>query len=56
MQEFISICEALELVPEDELDASRQGAANTFATRRAKKVYYSLPKELLNSHLHVFMR
>ncbi|XP_078168241.1 2A phosphatase associated protein of 46 kD isoform X2 [Carex rostrata] len=38
LKEFISICEALELVPEDELDASRQGGADTFATRRAKKV------------------
>lgn len=55
MQEFISICEALELVPEDELDASRQGGADTFATRRAKKVYYPLPKVLFNNHLHVFM-
>ncbi|WOL15715.1 PP2A regulatory subunit TAP46 [Canna indica] len=38
LKEFISICEALELVPEEELEASRQGGPDTFATRRAKKI------------------
>ncbi|KAJ4820962.1 PP2A regulatory subunit TAP46 [Rhynchospora pubera] len=38
LKEFMSICEALELVPEDELEAIRQGASDTFATRRAKKI------------------
>lgn len=38
LQEFISICEALELIPEEELEISGQGGPDTFATRRAKKV------------------
>ncbi|WOK99869.1 PP2A regulatory subunit TAP46 [Canna indica] len=38
LKEFISICEALELVPEEELEASHQGGPDTFATRRAKKI------------------
>lgn len=55
MQEFVSICEALELVPEDELEASRQEASDTYATRRAKKVCYFLLYVLLSSHSHIFM-
>ncbi|XP_072961866.1 PP2A regulatory subunit TAP46 [Typha angustifolia] len=38
LKEFISICEALELIPEEELEISGQGGADTFATRRAKKI------------------
>ncbi|XP_065004019.1 PP2A regulatory subunit TAP46-like isoform X1 [Musa acuminata AAA Group] len=37
LKEFISICEALELVPEEELESSSQGGADTRATQRAKK-------------------
>ncbi|KAG5233706.1 PP2A regulatory [Salix suchowensis] len=37
-QEFISFCEAMELVPEEELQASSQGAPNTFVDRRALKI------------------
>ncbi|CAL9073162.1 unnamed protein product [Musa acuminata var. zebrina] len=37
LKEFISICEALELVPEAELESSSQGGADTRATQRAKK-------------------
>ncbi|XVF53386.1 hypothetical protein PTKIN_Ptkin05aG0095200 [Pterospermum kingtungense] len=38
LKEFISVCEALELVPKEELEASAQGAPNTFADRRALKI------------------
>uniref|UniRef100_A0ACD5XTE7 Uncharacterized protein n=1 Tax=Avena sativa TaxID=4498 RepID=A0ACD5XTE7_AVESA len=38
LKEFISICEALELIPEDELQSSRQGQSETPANRRAQKV------------------
>lgn len=37
-QEFISICEALELISEDELELSRQKQPDTMANRRAQKV------------------
>ncbi|KAH0704861.1 hypothetical protein KY289_009937 [Solanum tuberosum] len=36
--EFISFCETMELVPEEEMETSKQGGANTFADRRAKKI------------------
>lgn len=35
---FISICEALELVPEEEIEASAQSGTDSAATRRAKKI------------------
>nr|CBX25280.1 hypothetical_protein [Oryza brachyantha] len=38
LKEFISICEALELIPEDELELSRQKQPDTVANRRAQKV------------------
>lgn len=38
LQEFISFCEAMELVPEDELETFTQGGPNSFVDRRAKKV------------------
>jgi hypothetical protein len=38
IQEFISTCEALELVPENELELSRQGRPETAANRREQKV------------------
>lgn len=38
LKEFISFCEAMELVPEEEMETSKQGGANTFADRRAKKI------------------
>ncbi|XP_008806428.1 PP2A regulatory subunit TAP46 [Phoenix dactylifera] len=38
LKEFISICEALELVPDDELETSGQEGADTFAARRSKKI------------------
>lgn len=37
-QEFIAFCEAMELVPEDELETSIPTGPNAFADRRAKKV------------------
>lgn len=37
-QEFISFCEAIELVPEEELESSAQATGNTFADQRATKV------------------
>ncbi|XP_049402819.1 PP2A regulatory subunit TAP46-like [Solanum stenotomum] len=38
LKEFISFCETMELVPEEEMETSKQGGANTFAGRRAKKI------------------
>ncbi|KAL6906060.1 hypothetical protein ACP4OV_003661 [Aristida adscensionis] len=37
-KEFISICEALELIPEDELELLRQKQPDTAANRRAQKI------------------
>lgn len=34
----MSFCEAMELVPVEELESSVQGGPNSFADRRAKKV------------------
>lgn len=38
LKEFLSFCEAMELVPEDELQASIKGGASTFADKRALKI------------------
>lgn len=38
LKEFISTCDALELVPENELELSRQGRPETAANRREQKV------------------
>ncbi|XP_009763650.1 PP2A regulatory subunit TAP46-like [Nicotiana sylvestris] len=38
LKEFISFCETMELVPEEEIVTSTQGGANSFADRRAKKI------------------
>ncbi|XP_016448879.1 PP2A regulatory subunit TAP46-like [Nicotiana tabacum] len=38
LKEFISFCETMELVPEEEIETSTQGGANSFADRRAKKI------------------
>lgn len=38
LQEFISFCETMELVPEEEIETSTQGGANSSVDRRAKKV------------------
>ncbi|XP_062203628.1 PP2A regulatory subunit TAP46 [Phragmites australis] len=38
LKEFIAICEVLELIPEDELELSRQKQPDTMANRRAQKV------------------
>ncbi|XVE58356.1 hypothetical protein DITRI_Ditri04bG0163400 [Diplodiscus trichospermus] len=38
LKEFISFCEAMELVPQEELEASVQGVSNSFADRRALKI------------------
>ncbi|KAL3521657.1 hypothetical protein ACH5RR_019806 [Cinchona calisaya] len=38
LKEFISFCEAMELVPEEELQMSALGSANSFADLRAKKI------------------
>ncbi|KAG6745552.1 hypothetical protein POTOM_050048 [Populus tomentosa] len=42
LKEFLSFCEAMELVPEEELQTFSQGTPNTFADRRALKVASSL--------------
>lgn len=38
LKQFISFCETMELVPEDEIEASSQGGASSFVDRRAKKI------------------
>ncbi|MCD7459837.1 PP2A regulatory subunit tap46 [Datura stramonium] len=38
LKEFISFCETMELVPEDEIETSTQGGASSFVDRRAKKI------------------
>jgi len=38
LKEFIALCEVLELIPEDELELSRQKQPDTMANRRAQKV------------------
>ncbi|KAJ0989388.1 hypothetical protein J5N97_007744 [Dioscorea zingiberensis] len=38
LKEFISICEALELVPEEEMQYSAREAADTLAVQREKKI------------------
>lgn len=40
LQEFISFCEAMELVPEEELEALSQARPNAFADQRARKVAF----------------
>ncbi|RRT77606.1 hypothetical protein B296_00011408 [Ensete ventricosum] len=52
-KEFISNCEALELVPAEELEFSSQERADTQATQRAKKVIVPLLKV---EDKHVFTR
>ncbi|KAK9291497.1 hypothetical protein L1049_019445 [Liquidambar formosana] len=38
LKEFIQFCEAMELVPEEELESSTQGGPNSLVDRRAKKI------------------
>ncbi|CAD6270787.1 unnamed protein product [Miscanthus lutarioriparius] len=38
-KEFIALCEVLELIPEDELELSRQEQPDTMANRRAQKAW-----------------
>ncbi|XVF50959.1 hypothetical protein PTKIN_Ptkin04bG0145600 [Pterospermum kingtungense] len=38
LREFISFCEAMELVPQEESEASAEGASNSFENRRALKI------------------
>lgn len=38
LKEFLSFCEAMELVPHEELDSSGQGDSGTFADKRARKI------------------
>uniref|UniRef100_A0A2N9IVM4 PP2A regulatory subunit TAP46 n=1 Tax=Fagus sylvatica TaxID=28930 RepID=A0A2N9IVM4_FAGSY len=38
LKEFISFCEAMELVPKEELETSTQGGPNSLADRRARKI------------------
>ncbi|XP_068645436.1 PP2A regulatory subunit TAP46-like [Aristolochia californica] len=38
LKEFISTCEAMELVPEEELDTNLQQGSVTFAAQRARKI------------------
>lgn len=46
LQDFISFCEAMELLPEEELQTLARGGSNQLADRRAIKVClnnHSLP-------------
>jgi hypothetical protein len=49
LQEFIALCQVLELIPEDELELSRQEQLDTMANRRAQKVRpnYIFPLQLV---------
>lgn len=38
LKEFISFCESMELLPEEELEASTRGASDTLVDRRARKI------------------
>lgn len=38
MLDFFSICEVMELVPEEEVESSAQACPNSFADGRANKV------------------
>ncbi|XP_049372634.1 PP2A regulatory subunit TAP46 [Solanum verrucosum] len=38
LKEFISFCETMELVPEDEIETSTQGGSSSSVDRRAKKI------------------
>ncbi|KAF5947525.1 hypothetical protein HYC85_013482 [Camellia sinensis] len=38
LKEYMSFCEGMELVPEEELESTAQGGPNSFADRRAKKI------------------
>ncbi|KAL8167807.1 hypothetical protein V2J09_009306 [Rumex salicifolius] len=38
IQEFISFCEPLELVPQEEIETSLQGGTNVLADQRARKI------------------
>ncbi|XP_021763897.1 PP2A regulatory subunit TAP46-like isoform X2 [Chenopodium quinoa] len=38
LKEFVTFCEAMELLPEEESESSKQGSYNTFADKRAKKI------------------
>ncbi|KAL9237425.1 hypothetical protein vseg_011974 [Gypsophila vaccaria] len=38
LKEFVSFCETMELVPEEELEYFAQGASNNFADKRARKI------------------
>ncbi|KAJ1392649.1 TAP46-like protein [Sesbania bispinosa] len=38
LKEFISFCEAMELVPKEELESCMQGAPNSVADQRARKI------------------
>lgn len=50
-QEFISFCEAMELVPKEELDSFGQATGNTSADKRAQKVGLDV---CLGSHISVY--
>ncbi|GAB2265063.1 PP2A regulatory subunit tap46 [Dionaea muscipula] len=38
LKEFISLCEAMELIPQEELESTGQGGSNSFVDRRARKI------------------
>ena len=46
----------MDLVPEEELETSTQGGPNSFADRRAKKVFISLLSNRITSVSFDFIR
>ena len=50
LQEFVSFCEAMELLPKEELETSVHGGSNQMVDRRARKVLM----HILQKYLLVF--
>ncbi|XP_021729116.1 PP2A regulatory subunit TAP46-like [Chenopodium quinoa] len=51
LKEFVTFCEAMELLPEEESESSKQGSSNTFADKRAKKIARFKRKKAAESKL-----
>lgn len=47
LQEFVSFCEAMELLPKEELETSVHGGSNQMVDRRARKVLMYILSHLL---------
>lgn len=47
LQEFVSFCEAMELLPKEEFETSVHGGSNQMVDRRARKVLMYILSHLL---------